>query len=300
MAIEFCDTADGNERLPQVRRLRHRRRGDPAPPVLQPQLVHQDRRPDRRPSWCARSSPTSSQNRTPTLLRQACRMAQIGYGRVDYSLLDGRPQIWEINHTPEPSSPIARRASTCARRCTSASPSLFLLLWIAWKDHELTGEIGEPAGRLLRQRKESSGGRRVLRRRPDQRGAARGAGRLGVLPGRRHHLYAGRAPGAARHRQGGADRDALGQRAVRQLLAERVRRNLGATWGLAETGAAGPAGNRYGDAPGHACIAVAGPVSAVITLETGSADREANMWAFAKRARRAARVLPCRGIATAA
>ena len=69
-----------------------------------------------------------------------------------------------------------------------------------------------------------------------------------------------------------------------QLLAERVRRNLGATWGLAETGAAGPAGNRYGDAPGHACIAVAGPVSAVITLETGSADREANMWVFARRA----------------
>jgi len=69
-----------------------------------------------------------------------------------------------------------------------------------------------------------------------------------------------------------------------QLLAERVRRNLGATWGLAETGAAGPAGNRYGDAPGHACIAVAGPVPAVITLETGSADREANMWAFARQA----------------
>jgi PncC family amidohydrolase len=69
-----------------------------------------------------------------------------------------------------------------------------------------------------------------------------------------------------------------------RLLAERVRRNLGATWGLAETGAAGPAGNRYGDAPGHACIAVAGPVEAVITLETGSAGREANMRAFTRRA----------------
>jgi nicotinamide-nucleotide amidase len=69
-----------------------------------------------------------------------------------------------------------------------------------------------------------------------------------------------------------------------QLLARRVRANLGATWGLAETGAAGPAGNRYGDAPGHACIAVAGPVNAVITLETGSAEREANMWVFARRA----------------
>lgn len=68
------------------------------------------------------------------------------------------------------------------------------------------------------------------------------------------------------------------------LMARRIRANLGSTWGLAETGASGPTGNRYGDAPGHACIAVSGPVDAVITLETGSADREANMWAFARRA----------------
>jgi PncC family amidohydrolase len=66
-----------------------------------------------------------------------------------------------------------------------------------------------------------------------------------------------------------------------QLLAGRLRDRLGATWGLAETGAAGPTGNRYGDAAGHSCLAVAGPVSRVITLETASADREANMWAFA-------------------
>ncbi len=69
-----------------------------------------------------------------------------------------------------------------------------------------------------------------------------------------------------------------------QLMAKTVREKLGATWGLSETGASGPAGNRYGDQPGHACIAVSGPVEAVITLETGSADREANMWAFADRA----------------
>ncbi len=68
------------------------------------------------------------------------------------------------------------------------------------------------------------------------------------------------------------------------LLAQRVRGNLGTTWGLSETGASGPTGNRYGDAPGHACIAVSGPVEAVITVETGSADREANMWEFARRA----------------
>ena len=69
-----------------------------------------------------------------------------------------------------------------------------------------------------------------------------------------------------------------------QLLARRIRENLGATWGLSETGASGPSGNRYGDAPGHACIGVSGPVEAVITLETGSADREANMWTFARTA----------------
>ena len=69
-----------------------------------------------------------------------------------------------------------------------------------------------------------------------------------------------------------------------QLLARRVRSSLGATWGLSETGASGPTGNRYGDPAGHACIAVSGPVEAVITLETGSLDREGNMWVFARRA----------------
>jgi len=69
-----------------------------------------------------------------------------------------------------------------------------------------------------------------------------------------------------------------------QLLARRVRSSLGATWGLSETGASGPTGNRYGDSAGHACIAVSGPVEAVITLETGSLDREGNMWVFARRA----------------
>lgn len=65
------------------------------------------------------------------------------------------------------------------------------------------------------------------------------------------------------------------------LCARTIRDKLGATWGLAETGAAGPTGNRYGDAAGHCCLAVAGPVDRVITLETGNDAREANMWAFA-------------------
>ncbi len=69
-----------------------------------------------------------------------------------------------------------------------------------------------------------------------------------------------------------------------RALAAAVRERLNTVWGIGETGAAGPAGNRYGDAPGHSCIAVAGPADEVVTLETGSADRAANMRAFARRA----------------
>ena len=74
------------------------------------------------------------------------------------------------------------------------------------------------------------------------------------------------------------------------LLAETMRVRLGTDWGLAETGAAGPTGNRYGDAAGHSCLAVAGPVPGRVAgsrvlesrvLETGSDDRVANMRAFA-------------------
>jgi PncC family amidohydrolase len=67
------------------------------------------------------------------------------------------------------------------------------------------------------------------------------------------------------------------------LLAERARaRTDGSLWGLGETGATGPTGNRYGDAAGHCCIAVVGPGGTrARTLETGSADRIANMRAFA-------------------
>ena len=68
------------------------------------------------------------------------------------------------------------------------------------------------------------------------------------------------------------------------LCARRMREKHGTTWGLGETGATGPKGNRYGDAAGHSCIAVAGSIERAITLETGSADRQANMEAFAKRA----------------
>ncbi len=64
------------------------------------------------------------------------------------------------------------------------------------------------------------------------------------------------------------------------LLARTARENFGATWGLSETGASGPTGNPYGDAAGHTCLAVSGPVEMAFTLETGESDRAANMEAF--------------------
>jgi PncC family amidohydrolase len=78
--------------------------------------------------------------------------------------------------------------------------------------------------------------------------------------------------------------DLPGMRASTQpyalLLAQTARQRFAATWAVAESGATGPTGNRYGDPAGHSCIAVAGPSERAITLETGSSDRLGNMHAF--------------------
>jgi len=68
------------------------------------------------------------------------------------------------------------------------------------------------------------------------------------------------------------------------LLARTGRERFSATWGLGETGAAGPTGNPYGDAAGHTCIALSGPIEHSMTVETGEGDRVANMRAFTKAA----------------
>ena len=107
-------------------------------------------------------------------------------------------------------------------------------------------------------------------------------------------------PGASAYFQGGAvtytgiartrllgitEADMQGIRSASEpyaaLAAQRMRENFGTDWGLAETGAAGPTGNRYGDAAGHTCLAVCGKVVRVSTLETGSGDRAENMLRFA-------------------
>ena len=64
------------------------------------------------------------------------------------------------------------------------------------------------------------------------------------------------------------------------ILSRAARTRFDVTWSIAEIGASGPTGNRYGDPAGHSCIAVAGPVERSLTVETGSPDRIANMRTF--------------------
>lgn len=67
-----------------------------------------------------------------------------------------------------------------------------------------------------------------------------------------------------------------------KLLANQIRQRFATDWGLSETGATGPTGNRYGDAAGHCCMGIAGGSEPIaMTLETGSADRLGNMRVFA-------------------
>ena len=91
--------------------------------------------------------------------------------------------------------------------------------------------------------------------------------------------------GAARRLLAGVEPAPPGLRGATEQFARyeaaTVAARLGADWGLGETGAAGPAGNPYGDPPGHAWVAVHGPAMSTRRIATGLADRPANMAEFA-------------------
>ena len=67
-----------------------------------------------------------------------------------------------------------------------------------------------------------------------------------------------------------------------RMMAARVRDAHRATWGLSESGAAGPSVSPYGDPPGHVCIAVAGGATHSRVAATGAAERAVNMDLFAR------------------
>ncbi|PZP91853.1 MAG: damage-inducible protein [Variovorax paradoxus] len=66
------------------------------------------------------------------------------------------------------------------------------------------------------------------------------------------------------------------------LLAAKVRASHRASWGLGETGAAGPSDSPAGDPAGRACLAVVGATERSRTVLTGSTERAANMDLFAR------------------
>lgn len=63
-------------------------------------------------------------------------------------------------------------------------------------------------------------------------------------------------------------------------FADKAREQIGATWGIAELGVAGPTPAAYGIDAGLSVIAVTGPKTLTTTVNTGHNDREENMWAF--------------------
>ena len=67
-----------------------------------------------------------------------------------------------------------------------------------------------------------------------------------------------------------------------QLVAGKARDIHRASWGIAESGAAGPVGSPYGDPAGRVCLAVVGDSTALETVMTGATDRAMNMDLFAR------------------
>lgn len=67
-----------------------------------------------------------------------------------------------------------------------------------------------------------------------------------------------------------------------ELVSSRIRTQLRATWGIAESGAAGPSPSPYGDPPGRVCLSVTGEAAQSRTIETGETDRARNMDLFAR------------------
>ena len=59
-----------------------------------------------------------------------------------------------------------------------------------------------------------------------------------------------------------------------------AREKLNTTWGIAELGAAGPAGTPYGHDAGVSVVAISGPRSISSTTRTSEDDRHSNMLAF--------------------
>jgi len=145
-------------------------------------------------------------------------------------------------------------------------------------------EMGAKAGALLKAR-----GERVVVAESSAGGLISAA--LLAVPGASRYFACGAVLYTARALKGLLDvsRDEIANLGMRSssepyalFLANRMRERHRVDWALAETGAAGPTGNSYGDPAGHTCLAVvSATVTQARTLRTECADRVENMWTFA-------------------
>eukprot|EP00930_Biecheleria_cincta_P096836 TRINITY_DN88619_c0_g1_i1.p1 TRINITY_DN88619_c0_g1~~TRINITY_DN88619_c0_g1_i1.p1 ORF type:complete len:470 (-),score=86.31 TRINITY_DN88619_c0_g1_i1:38-1447(-) len=74
------------------------------------------------------------------------------------------------------------------------------------------------------------------------------------------------------------------KRTATLAVAREMRRAVGATWCIVESGACGPTFSFPGIDKGFTAICVSGPLERAVWVESGHADREANMWGFTKAA----------------
>jgi hypothetical protein len=113
MIVEFCDTADARG---IYRKYGAFVVGDRVfPKSLQFSRHWVQKRPDLKDEELLREERAYvEENPHEEALRGIFKLARIEYGRMDYAILDGKIQVWEINTNPTVTSPAATRISSRA------------------------------------------------------------------------------------------------------------------------------------------------------------------------------------------
>jgi hypothetical protein len=99
IGIEFCDTSDGSGIYRKYSCFVVGERVVPRHLFFSRRWFVKEAELDE-PGMAEEEQAFLDSNPHAKALLEVCRIAGIGYGRLDYALLDGRVQIWEINHTP--------------------------------------------------------------------------------------------------------------------------------------------------------------------------------------------------------
>jgi len=101
LIVEFCDTADS---AGIYRKYSANVVGDAVIPrhlyFGEDWVVKHSPKNEVKKAWIREESQYLERNPHEGFVRDVFRLANLEYGRIDYSLLDGSPQVWEINTNP--------------------------------------------------------------------------------------------------------------------------------------------------------------------------------------------------------